>query len=350
MKINATSFILQAILQVVSRLLILNTLFILLFLSFTILKAESIDVSAMSENWKLPFENGSRVIVTQGYNNNPTHSNIKAIDLWSSNNKIVASKSGRVHIIRSGGSRDKWCSNTDECNKLGYIQAGNYLLIDHLDNTFSYYTHLEANSIIVNVGQLVKQGERLATMGGTGYTCGDDNCSRPGAHLHFQVNSDGKSIDTPIQECGLCIPREGNNLISQNQIVDFSMIKISALNNTNFTMDASSNFNQARVWMWTEHRGDNQKWIYNKDTLEIKNLEYNRCLDSGNPNIPNDRWLRINDCHGGENQKWLINSNGQLYNPKYSNLCLDSYSGNKIKSVLYSYLCHGGENQKWQLR
>ncbi len=302
-----------------------------------------------AENWKLPFESGVRVIVTQGYNSNFSHANTKALDLWAASTNILASKSGRIHVMRSGGDRDKWCQNSDECNKMGYTQAGNYIIIDHLDNTFSFYTHLQAGSIVISTGQYVKQGQRLATMGGTGYTCGDDSCTRPGAHLHFQVSSNGATIDAPIEECGLCIPKEGDRIISQNRTSDSSLISISSMMNSNFVIDASKSFNQSRVWVWTKHGGNNQKWLYNKDTLQIKSLESNRCLDSGNPYKSDDRWLRLNDCHGGENQKWLINSNNQLYNPKVDNLCLDSYSGDKEKSTLYLGRCHNGNNQKWRL-
>jgi murein DD-endopeptidase MepM/ murein hydrolase activator NlpD len=54
----------------------------------------------------------------------------------------------------------------------------------------SWYFHLQANSVRVNVGDRVRQGQVLALSDNTGRTSG--------AHLHFQVQADsinwGKSV------------------------------------------------------------------------------------------------------------------------------------------------------------
>lgn len=64
---------------------------------------------------------------------------------------------------------------------------GNYIEIKHGDNTVTKYCHLKYGSIKVKVGQIVNKEQEIGYMGDTGYTFG--------AHLHFQVIKDNKTID-----------------------------------------------------------------------------------------------------------------------------------------------------------
>lgn len=57
--------------------------------------------------------------------------------------------------------------------------AGNYIVIEHPHNEFSFIAHLEQNSIIVNVGDSVITGQPIARCGNSG------NSSEP--HIHFHV-------------------------------------------------------------------------------------------------------------------------------------------------------------------
>jgi hypothetical protein len=60
---------------------------------------------------------------------------------------------------------------------------GNYVIIDHRNGEFSAYVHLSENSITVEQGDEVKQGQVIAKVGNTA------NSTEP--HLHFQL-MDGK--------------------------------------------------------------------------------------------------------------------------------------------------------------
>lgn len=62
---------------------------------------------------------------------------------------------------------------------------GNYIIIQHANNEFSFFAHLAPNSITVKVDDKVKQGDVIAKCGNTG------NTSEP--HLHFQLQT-GKSF------------------------------------------------------------------------------------------------------------------------------------------------------------
>lgn len=59
------------------------------------------------------------------------------------------------------------------------VAGGNYIVIKHANDEYSWYAHLAGGSIKVSVGQKVKQGDVIAGVGGTG--------ENPHVHLHFQV-------------------------------------------------------------------------------------------------------------------------------------------------------------------
>ena len=68
---------------------------------------------------------------------------------------------------------------------LGYGQTpnlrifGNYITIAHDNGEYSHYAHLRAGSFRVRTGQVVEQGQALATVGTSGYSFG--------AHVHVHV-------------------------------------------------------------------------------------------------------------------------------------------------------------------
>lgn len=60
-----------------------------------------------------------------------------------------------------------------------YWNFSNFISIMHDNNEWSRYDHLRFNSSIVREGQKVKQGQKIAEVGMTGYTYIP--------HLHFQI-------------------------------------------------------------------------------------------------------------------------------------------------------------------
>lgn len=58
----------------------------------------------------------------------------------------------------------------------------NYVRVDHLDGTYSYYAHVDANSVTPDVGDTVARGDPLAKVDNIGRSCGP--------HLHYQVAVD----------------------------------------------------------------------------------------------------------------------------------------------------------------
>lgn len=105
----------------------------------------------------------------------------KGIDLvlwrgWSALSGIGAAWSGTVTAVRDGV---EGFSRTQS--------RGNYVIIDHGGGVNSHYYHLAAGSVAVRPGDPVTAGQRLGTMGATGYSTG--------AHLHFQVEIRGVPTD-----------------------------------------------------------------------------------------------------------------------------------------------------------
>ncbi|MEG0473055.1 MAG: M23 family metallopeptidase [Solibacillus sp.] len=94
-------------------------------------------------------------------------------NFYAFNEEIVAPADGKV-VKRIDGLADCIPGETDEENA-----AGNYVVIEHAHNEYSLLAHLKKDSIQVEIGDLVKEGQFIGKCGNSG------NTSEP--HLHFQV-------------------------------------------------------------------------------------------------------------------------------------------------------------------
>lgn len=83
---------------------------------------------------------------------------------------VIAARSGQVAAIREH-FRDDLDINRGQSN---------YVVIDHSDGTRAYYGHFMQNGVVVEVGELVAQGQQIGIAGNTGYT-------GPTPHLHIEV-------------------------------------------------------------------------------------------------------------------------------------------------------------------
>lgn len=120
----------------------------------------------------LPYKNGKSHLVVQGYFGRFSHKNRIAIDFkMKKGTEILAARSGVVIRMKEDGNKGGW-------NKK-YLRDGNYIVIQHDDNSRSGYWHLKNNGVLVNIGDTVRQGQVIGLSGNTGYT------SFP--HLHFMV-------------------------------------------------------------------------------------------------------------------------------------------------------------------
>ena len=109
---------------------------------------------------------------------------------------IIAFAAGKVTIAKDTvpGFDDK--NNT----------AGNYIEIDHGNGFKTRYLHLKHKSVKVKVGDVVRQGQVIATMGSTGYSTG--------VHLHFEIWKNGSRVDPlPYLKGTERIPGSGTALL-----------------------------------------------------------------------------------------------------------------------------------------
>lgn len=74
-----------------------------------------------------------------------------------------------------------WKERKAYIEKYGHLpsQCGNYVVIKHENGEYSQYGHLIPNSLPINKGSKVKQGQRIGKIGNNGMS----NCP----HLHFQL-------------------------------------------------------------------------------------------------------------------------------------------------------------------
>jgi murein DD-endopeptidase MepM/ murein hydrolase activator NlpD len=124
--------------------------------------------------YRIPFAQGSRAVVSQGYNGASTHKGASryAVD-------FVCPIGTPVHAARGG----KVVATEESNDKGGFSKAygkyANYVIVEHDDGTHGNYYHLKKKGAAVKVGDRVRAGDLLGYSGSTGYSSGP--------HLHFSV-------------------------------------------------------------------------------------------------------------------------------------------------------------------
>ncbi|HKQ68375.1 MAG TPA: M23 family metallopeptidase [Polyangiaceae bacterium] len=100
-----------------------------------------------------------------------------------------------VSAAREGVVTHLKASSHAGCETSACVDLANYVVVDHGDGTASVYLHLDGDSLPADVrcGERVRQGQKLATAGSTGWSTGP--------HLHFQVNGVHHG-ETRTCECG----------------------------------------------------------------------------------------------------------------------------------------------------
>ena len=134
--------------------------------------------------YQLPFPKGKSYRLTQGYNGRTTHRGLNALDFtMPEGDTITAARSGIVVRIKEDSNRG--------CPSANCADEGNFVTILHNDGTMADYVHLKQNGVLVEIGDQVEAGQRIAINGATGWASG--------AHLHFVVYTTGKTAQETIQ-------------------------------------------------------------------------------------------------------------------------------------------------------
>lgn len=67
---------------------------------------------------------------------------------------------------------------------------GNWIRVRHDDGSVAIYGHMQAQSLLVSVGERVTAGQQIASIGSEGRSTGP--------HLHFEIHPDGVTPTNPI--------------------------------------------------------------------------------------------------------------------------------------------------------
>lgn len=133
------------------------------------------DVNAVHDDehvYLLPFKNGNRHPITQGYNGQFSHHGLYCLDFdMEVGTEVYAARGGTVVSVKENSN--KGCKIA-RCKGLS-----NYIVIAHDDGTMANYIHLKYQGSKVKAGQKVKAGELIGYSGNTGWSSGP--------HLHFEV-------------------------------------------------------------------------------------------------------------------------------------------------------------------
>lgn len=147
--------------------------------------------STTTESGGVKFAEGPPVTTTItayfGGNDSVHKGSHGAIDIGSSHDPIIASKSGTV-IYPGPNDRIDYPdqhikSIAEDCPGL----KANYVIIQHEDGWTTQYSHLYQNTITVRKGDHVDQGQVIGISGSSGCSTGD--------HLHFQMELNGSRVD-----------------------------------------------------------------------------------------------------------------------------------------------------------
>ena len=159
---------------------------------------------AQSVTIKLPFPAGTQYTCQQGNDGKISHYGDEryAFDFaMPTGTTIAACAPGRVVEIKQ--------DSTSGGPSRSYQAQANFVLIDHGNGVYSKYNHLQANSVLVSEGDLVRAGQNLGLSGSTGFTTAP--------HLHFMLcDCWGVSLPAKFAEVPGGVPVAGQHYTSQN--------------------------------------------------------------------------------------------------------------------------------------
>lgn len=138
---------------------------------------------------------GRSNITNKSYPSYAGHTGVD-ININTVGKSVVAVKDGTV--VKSEAKSGSIKNYDANGNYVGsYSSYGEYIIINHHDGTMTLYGHMKPGSRKVSVGQTVKQGQVIGTVGNTGNCLPRPTPSNPtaGTHLHFEVRVGGSPVN-----------------------------------------------------------------------------------------------------------------------------------------------------------
>ena len=130
--------------------------------------------SVSSPTHRMPFREGFKARVTQGFHGYHSHKDDLAYSIdfkCEEGEPVVASREGIVWDARKDS--DQGCPSESCADK------ANFVIVDHGDGTYTEYYHLQHWGAMVEPGQQVCAGQLIGLCGNTGFSSG--------THLHFAI-------------------------------------------------------------------------------------------------------------------------------------------------------------------
>jgi murein DD-endopeptidase MepM/ murein hydrolase activator NlpD len=120
--------------------------------------------------YELPFKEGTKQKVVQGYGGRFSHKNKAALDFdMPEGTPVYAAREGVIYSFKE---------DSDEGGLFTKETKANYIIIKHGDGSFGCYWHLRKNGVVLKKG-IVEKGQLIGYSGHTGFVLR--------AHLHFAV-------------------------------------------------------------------------------------------------------------------------------------------------------------------
>jgi murein DD-endopeptidase MepM/ murein hydrolase activator NlpD len=121
--------------------------------------------------YNLPFKQGTKYKVVQGYGGRFSHNHKAALDFsMPEGTPIYATRGGTIYSYKDNSNEGGPWSK--------YNRKANYIIIKHSDRSYGCYWHLKKDGVVAKKGKVAK-GQLIGYSGSTGFVL------RP--HLHFAV-------------------------------------------------------------------------------------------------------------------------------------------------------------------
>jgi murein DD-endopeptidase MepM/ murein hydrolase activator NlpD len=120
--------------------------------------------------YELPFKEGTKHKVVEGYGGRFSHSNKAALDFaMPEGTPVYAAREGRIYSYKDDSNEGGLFTNEKKAN---------YIIIKHNDGSFGCHWHLKQYGVVVKKG-FVAKGQLIGYSGRTGFVLWP--------HLHFAV-------------------------------------------------------------------------------------------------------------------------------------------------------------------